>query len=364
MSCLSYSDILKMVPFLVLTLCLMGCKPALPSAEHKSFPAVQTLTVHEASPEKIIFVGTYAASRVIPLAPTQAGRITAILVVSGQYVHQGDVLAALEDRLLLEIEAQAQGELDSAQAEMKQAAAMYKRSKGLDSIGGLSSGVVEERLNLWRAAQGKYKSAYAALVQAKIQVAEAKIRAPEDGRVISVKGVPGRLVGAGNEIIRLTAGEPEVHFKLPSSTSWMVGNTANVYVSPYANSQPVPALIKEIGPVDDTSQMQDVKLRLGHALPVGINSLVTIALAPHVATHITRVPLTALIAEGPTQAHIWGLTEGQEAHLVLRHVQIVGLRGADALVAGLTNGERIVTNSDGSFLPNQVVQVVSQASEL
>lgn len=364
MSCRTCSDVLKRVLPLIAASCLLGCKPAPSSMRRASLPAVQALTVQDASSEKSIFVGTYGTSRSISLAPTQAGRITAISVVSGQYVHRGDILAALEDRLLLEMEEQAEGEVDAARAEVKQAAATYKRSQGLDTIGGLSSGVVEERAHSWQVAQGKYKSARAALTQAQIQVAEAKIRAPEDGRIISVTGVPGRLVGAGSEIIRLSAGEPEVHFKVPSSSSWTVGDRADVGVSVSQNGQSVHAVIKEIGAVDDSSQMQDVKLKLNHSLPLAVDSLVTIVLVPHEVSHAVRVPLTALISEDQDHAHLWGLTEGQEPHLMLRRVQIIGLRGADALVEGLTAGERIVTNNDGLFKSAEPVHVVSQTSEL
>lgn len=363
MSCRTCSDILKRVLPLFAASYLLGCKPTSSPVKHVSLPAVQVLKVQDASPEKAVFVGHYQASRSIPLAPTQAGRLTAVSVVSGQHVHQGDVLAVFEDRLLLEVAAQAQGEADAARAELNQAAATYKRSRGLDAIGGLSSGTVEERASSWRLCQGKYKSALAALTQAQIQVAETRIRAPEDGRIISVTGVPGSLVGAGSEIMRLSTNAPEVHFKIPSSSSWTVGDAAEVSVPAGQTDQPAHAVIREIGAIEEASQMQDVKLRLDHPLSVSVNSLVTVGLAPHEASHVARVPLTALVSEDQTHAHLWGVTEGQEPHLVLRRLRIAGLRGADALVEGLTAGERIVTNGDASFHQDQSVQCVSQVSE-
>lgn len=363
MSCRTCSGILKRVLPLLAASCFVGCKPTSSPAKHTSLPAVQVLKVQEASPEKVVFVGHYGTGRTIPLAPTQAGRLTALSVVTGQYVHQGDVLAIFEDRLLLEVAAQAQGEVDAAHAELNQAAATYKRSRGLDAIGGLSSGTVEERASSWRLAQGKYKSALAALTQAQIQVAETRIRAPEDGRIISVTGVPGSLVGAGSEIVRMSAGAPEVRFKVPSSSFWTVGDAAEVSVPVSQKSQSVHAVIKEIGAVDDASQTQDVKLILDQPLPVAVSSLVTVSLAPHDVSHVVRVPLTALVSDDQTHAHLWGVTEGQEPHLVLRRVQVAGVRGVDALVEGLTAGERIVTNGDASLHQDQAVQCISQVSE-
>ncbi|WP_254511979.1 efflux RND transporter periplasmic adaptor subunit [Komagataeibacter oboediens] len=363
MSCRTRTDILARVLPLVAASCLLGCKPASSPVKHAALPAVQALMVHDASPQKAAFIGLYGAERSIPLAPTQAGRLTSVSVVSGQYVHQGDVLATFEDRLLLEMEAQSQGEVDAACAEMNQAAATYKRSRGLDAIGGLSSGTVEERAYSWHLAQAKYRSALAALTQAQIQVAESKIRAPEDGWIMSVTGVPGSLVGAGSEIIRLSAGAPEVHFKVPSSSSWTVGDTAEVSLPAGQDGQSVRADIREIGTIDATSQMQDVKLRLDHPLPVAVNSLVTVVLAAHDVSHVVRVPLTAVDSAGQTHAHLWGLTDGQTPHLVLRSVRIVGLRGADALVEGLTDGEWIVSNTDGSFQQGQAVLLAGQAGE-
>lgn len=139
MSCRTCSEILKRTLPLLAVCCLLGCKPASSPVKHVSLPAVQVLKVQDASPAKAVFVGYYEASRSIPLAPTQAGRLTSVSVVSGQYVHQGDILAVFEDRLLLEVAAQAQGEVDAARAELNQAAAAYKRSRGLDAIGGLNA---------------------------------------------------------------------------------------------------------------------------------------------------------------------------------------------------------------------------------
>lgn len=342
--------------------CLVGCKPLSSPHQHMSVPAVQVLKVQEAFLEKSVFIGTYGASRSILLAPTQSGRIISISAVSGQFVRKGDVLATLEDKLLSEITVQAQGEADAAKAEMKQAKATYKRSQGLDTIGGLSAETVEGRAHSWRIAQGKYKSALAALTQAQIQLAEAQIRAPEDGQVISVTGVPGALIGAGNEIIRLSAGKPEVHFRVPSSSSWAIGDMADVGVSASPDYPYVHAVISEIGAVDENSQMQEVKLRLDHSLPLAINSTVTIVIAQHQVSPTVRVPLTALISEDQTHAYLWGVTKEPKPHLVSRHVQVVGLRGSDALVEGLTAGEIIVTNNDGLLKSGQEVQVISQTS--
>ena len=362
MFCQSYSNVLKgLIPLVVLS-CLLGCKPSPSPHRHMSLPAVQVLTVQQAKQGRSVFIGTYEARRSILLAPTQAGRIITISAVSGQFVRKGDVLATLEDRLLSEIAAQAQGEADAAKDEMEQAKATYKRSQGLDTIGGLSSEAVEDRAHSWRISQGKYKSARAALMQAQIQLAEAQIRAPEDGWVVSVSGVPGNLVGAGSEIIRLSAGEPEVHFMVPSPSAWAVGDMADVCVSTSPNGQCVHAIISEIGAVDASSQMQNVRLKLDRSLPLAINSIVTIVIAQHQVLSTVRVPLTALILEDQTHAHLWGVTEEQEPHLVSRRVQIVGLRGADALVEGLPAGAIIVTSNDGLLKAGQQVQVINQAS--
>ncbi|MFT8366096.1 MAG: biotin/lipoyl-binding protein, partial [Gluconobacter cerinus] len=174
------------------------------------------------------FIGTYQTRHTIPLGPSQAGRIATIKIVNGQHVHQGDVLVSLENRLLLEAVAQTQGEVDASRADAKQAVSTLRRSQGLDVAGGISSGTLEERAALAEAAQGKYRASIAALHQAQIQLAEADIRAPEDGWVISVSGVAGRLEDAGNEVLRLAAGAPDIHIKVPARSDFKVGDAAEV----------------------------------------------------------------------------------------------------------------------------------------
>lgn len=363
MVCRTCSEALKRaLPLFAAGCLLVGCKPASAPAQHDTLPAVQVFRVQEDQPEKVLFAGRYSASRIIPLAPTQAGRLRKIAVVSGQSVHQGDTLALLEDRVLQEQVAQAEGEADAARADAAQAEATYKRSRGLDTAGGLSAGTVEERGYARRMAQGKARSAQAALMQARIQLAEATLRAPEDGQILSVTGVAGTLVGAGTEVVRMTAGAPEVRLQVPSPSAWRVGDRAEVSLPADPAARPVQAVVQETGAVDGASQMQTLRLRLEQTLAVPLNSLVRVTLPAQRAAPVMRVPLTALVETHQRHAQVWALTDGDTPRLVLRHVDIAGLRGADALVEGLKAGERIVTSGEASFRPDQAVQIISQAS--
>ncbi|WP_235271838.1 efflux RND transporter periplasmic adaptor subunit [Gluconobacter oxydans] len=340
-----------------------GCKPADTSATPSTSPSVQTMRVQDAELEAQSFIGTYQTRRTIPLGPSQAGRIATIKVINGQYVHQGDVLITLENRLLLESVAQAQGEVNAARADAKQAASTLRRSKGLDVAGGISSGTLEERAALAETAQGKYRASLAALHQAQIQLAEADIRAPENGWVIGVSGVAGRLEDAGTEVLRLAAGEPDIHIKVPARAHLKVGDAAEVTDQSDQHAQFVHATVRELSPIDETSQMQDVYIRPDHSLPVPLGSLVTVALAPPVQPHAVRVPLTALISDDQNHAHLWSLTEDKTPQLVQTSVIIIGLRGADALVGGLKPQTQIVTSGADSLQAGEHVHISSITSE-
>lgn len=342
---------------------LAGCKPANTSAPPSTSPSVQTMRVQAADLEAQSFIGAYQTRRTIPLGPSQAGRIATIKVVNGQYVHQGDVLVSLENRLLLEAVAQAQGEVDASRADAKQAVSALRRSQGLDVAGGISSGTLEERAALAEAAQGKYRASIAALHQAQIQLAEADIRAPEDGWVISVSGVAGRLEDAGTEVLRLAAGEPDIHVKVPARSHFKVGDAAEVTDQSDQHAQFVHATVRELSPIDETSQMQDVYIRPDHSLPVPLGSLVTVALAPPVQPDVVRVPLTALISDDQNHAHLWSITEDKVPQLVQTSVIIIGLRGADALVGGLKPQTQIVTSGVDSLQAGEHVHISSITSE-
>lgn len=330
-----------------------------------SVTSVEAIKAIEETRNISIFNGVYRMERNIPLASAQAGRIASTLVTSGQFVRKGQILVTFDKTAALENVAQAEGELEAAHADATQSALLSKRSRGLDTVGGLSTEMVEERAFSAKASHGKSSAALASLHQAQIQAAETVVRAPEDGLITSVSGVPGSVTDAGREVVRLAAGNPEVRIHTLSTSPLKVGDEAWVSTSPDPAPHIVHAVIREIdGAVDATNQMRGIRLTLDQPLPVAVNAPVRVSFVSQQDRPLVRVPLTALINNKNETAHLWIITNiGQESRTVLRRVNIIGLRGADAVVEGVHSGEMIVASGADALKSNQIIKIADMLSE-
>ncbi len=343
--------------------CFSACKPDTAPLAKLSPPVVNVMQVEGDMLLPPVFTGTYGRRRSVPLASAQAGRVATVLVTSGQIVRKSQLLVAFDKRAAQQVVAQAQGELDAARAEAAQNATLFRRSRGLDAAGGLSTGTVEERAFAAQAARGKYVAAQASLYQAEIQLAETEVRAPEDGQIVSVSAVPGGVIGAGGEAVRLVAGEPEVHIRTLSDFPVKIGDEAQVQVQSGVPTQRIHAVVREVdAAADEATQMRGVRLVLDRPLPIAVNALVTVVFLSRPGSELVRVPLTALVQDEKSGAHVWSLTSGPQSRTVLQHVTVVGLRGADALVSGLAPGEKIVTNGADALQADQAVSSADAVS--
>lgn len=164
----------------------------------------------------------------VDIASKIAGRIDTILVKEGQFVHQGEVLARMDTRVLNEqrLEAAAQIKeaesavlaaralLDQRQSEMRASEAVVKqrqaeldstakrhvRSNTLSQRGAVSA----QQLDDDRAAA---ESARAALESAKAQVSadidDSELKAPRDGRIQYRVAEPGEVLAAGGRVLNM-----------------------------------------------------------------------------------------------------------------------------------------------------------------
>ncbi|MFT8717851.1 efflux RND transporter periplasmic adaptor subunit [Acetobacter sp.] len=361
----SFSKYLLHCAALVPLLYCTACKPASNTSKKTSSTPVEAIKTVEERQNLSIFTGTYSMTRSMPLASAQAGRIASTLVTSGQFVRKGQALVTFDNTAALEGVAQAEGELEAAHADATQSALLSKRSRGLDTVGGLSTEMVEARAFSAKASHGKRSAALASLHQAQIQAAETVVRAPEDGLITSVSGVPGSVTDAGREVVRLASGDPEVRIYALSTSPMKVGDEAWVNTLPDPAHHFVHAVIREIdGAADVTNQMRGIRLTLDKPLPVAVNTAVRVTFTSPQDRFLARVPLTALIDNENDTAHLWVITKTDEkSRTVLRQVNVIALRGADALVKGLQSGEIIVASGADTLKSNQIVKIADLLSE-
>lgn len=196
----------------------------------------QTVTVATASVQDLARVitasGTVSAWEEVPVG-AETGGLTAVAVLTdeGRYVRQGQVLVQLNDTLLRAQLRQQDASVASAEATLQQANNNLARGRELREQGFLAQAALDARIAEQATAQAQLNAAQAARAETAARLAQAAIRAPVSGLVISRSVTRGQIVQPGSELFRIVRdGRLELDAQIPETELGLVrsGQSATV----------------------------------------------------------------------------------------------------------------------------------------
>ena len=175
--------------------------------------------------------GVARAKRDVVVFPTMGGIIHRVNVTEGQWVHRGDILLTLDDRVasasvaLARAAADQAAQIEFAQAELTMATKHLERLQDMSDARAVSQHERDQAIANRAKAAANLKTAYREreLALAKLKVEEARlethnIRAPFDGFVVKLKCSTGQRVFEDSELMRLMNREElTVDLHLPSA---------------------------------------------------------------------------------------------------------------------------------------------------
>lgn len=225
---------------LALTLTLAACggdekgKEAEAKAKAGATGSSQTVTVSAALlqnlPRTVTASGTISAWEEVPVGAETGGlTATAVYVDEGRYVRQGQPLVQLNDALLRAQLRQQQAAVQTAEANAARDQAALGRAQELKERGFLSQASLDTALANQRASTANVAAARASLSETQTRLAQATIRAPVSGLVISRNVTRGQIVSPGTELFRIVRdGRLELDAQVPETDLGLVraGQTA------------------------------------------------------------------------------------------------------------------------------------------
>jgi len=277
----------------------LGCgvyTPATSTADAPSHPStlrVKTVTV---SPRPwhttVRSQGGLVADEAAVVGAKLAGRVASVAVDVGDFVHQGDALARLEDQepRLLVAQAEAQlaqacaaigvtpevplDKLDKTQAPpvkqehavLREAQANLERTKQLQAQNAVTAADMEQRLAAVSVAEARYASALnaveekialigvrrAELALAKENLTHTAIVAPFDGLIQARQAAPGSYVRVGDPVATLVRTDPlRYRGSVPERHAMRIQTGQKVIVSLEGEAEPIAARISRISPALD-----------------------------------------------------------------------------------------------------------------
>jgi HlyD family secretion protein len=332
-------------------------------ANDQSIPLVSVMSPGvTAVTSSVTFTGAISARYDMPIGVDgDAGRIVALYVEAGDHVKRGQVLAKLDESILIPQVNRLAASLEQARAQAELSAAEYRRAQAVAPAGALSAEDVEKRHATAVTDEANVKVVAAQLAEYQARLNRTRVVAPVDGTILVRNAEVGQIASPGGAaLFRLASGgEVEMRGQIAEQDLAVlkVGQPASVYIT--GLSRAFEGQVRLLGAVIDPNT------RLGE---------IRIALKPDPLLRpgaFARGSVTTDKAERPVlpQTAIMSDSQGtyvyvvdDKNHVVRRRVRVSGTIEAGAVIAqGLSGNERVVTTAGGFLRDGEAVTVAPVA---
>lgn len=331
------------------TLAVQAADPA-PAA-----PAARAaLTVTVASPQKTRLAQTVPANGSLHAwqeasvgAEANGWRLAEVAVNVGDRVRRGQVLARFAADLPRADLAQIQAAVAEAEATLADAAANAQRARDLQASGALSAQQINQYLTAETTARARLAAQRAAAQVQQLRLAQAEVRAPDDGVISARSATVGAVVPAGQELFRLIRqGRLEWRAEVPAELLAQVKPGQVARITPSGGPM-IDGRVRMVAPTVDPATRQGIvyiDLPQPGAAKAGMFARGELALGE--GEGLTLPQTAVLLRDG---FHTVFLV-GADNKVTQRKVQ-VGRRSGDRIevTAGLPADARVVA-SGGAFL--------------
>ena len=340
-----------------------GVKPRDTLADRGNVPLVTVIVPgQQAVTSTVTFTGAIAARYDMPIANEgDTGRIVAVYVEAGDHVKRGQLLARIDDSVLVQQVHRLEASLEQARAQAALSAAEYRRAEGVAAAGALSAEDIEKRRATSVTDAANVKVVAAQLAEAQARLERTHIVAPVEGIVLTRHAEVGQIANPGGDaLFRLeSGGEVEMRGQIAEQDLAQVktGQPATVYLT--GIDRPFSGEVRLLGAIiDPQTRLGDIRVRLqpDPALRPGAFARAVVATD---RTQRPVLPQTAVMADS-NGSYVLVVNA---ANQVERHpVRVSGTTDSGVIIAaGLAGTERVVATAGGFLRDGETVKVAPPA---
>jgi HlyD family secretion protein len=351
--------VLALIAALVLWRALHPRAALVPLSEQQSTPLISVMTPGlQSVTSSVTFTGAIAARYDMPIGNDgDTGRIVAVYVEAGDHVKRGQLLAKIDDSVIVQQVNRLRASLEQAQAQAALSAAEYRRAQGVEAAGALSAEDIEKRRATAVTDAANVKVVAAQLAESEARLNRTRIVAPVEGTVLTRRAEVGQIANPGGEALFRVAsgGEVEMRGQLAEQdlAQVKVGDAATVSLT--GLPQAFAGRVRLLGAIiDPQTRLGEIRITLkpDPALRPGAFAHATVGIAKAMRP---VVPQTAVLTD----------SDGSYVFVVdaRNHVQRRVVRVADiadegvVIAAGLQGTERVVATAAGFLHAGEEVKV-------
>ena len=337
-----------------------------------ALPPVQAATAtREAVPHYLSGLGTITAANTVAVRSRVSGQLLAIHFQEGQQVKAGDLLAEIDPSAFNVALAQAQGQLAKDRATLANARRDLSRYQQLVKTNLVSRQELDAQQALVSETEGTVKADEATVANAQLQLDWSRITAPVSGRVGLKQVDIGNQISSSDTtgIVVLTQTHPiDLIFTLPENEIATVlkaqkGGSLAVEAWDRTNKQKLSAgvLLSLDNQIDATTGTIKLKARFENQDDVLFpNQFVNARMLISTQQDAVVIP-TAALQMGNEGNFVWVLNDKNQ---VSKHTVTPGIQDSQKVViaAGLTAGDRVVTDGIDRLTEGATVEVVEAKS--
>jgi len=328
-------------------------------ATDQSIPLVSVISPGvTAVTSNVTFTGAIFARYDMPIGiDGDAGRIVAIYVEAGDHVKRGQLLAKLDESILIPQVNRLAASLEQARAQAALSAAEYRRAQAVAPAGALSAEDVEKRHATAVTDDANVKVAAAQLAEYQARLNRTRVLAPVEGTILVRSAEVGQIASpGGTALFRLASnGEVEMRGQVAEQDLAVlkVGQVASVYIT--GLSRAFEGKVRLLGAIiDPNTRLGEIRIALkpDPLLRPGAfaRGSVTVDKAERPV-----LPQTAVMSdrEGP-----YVFVVNEKNHVERRPVQVSGTIESGAIIGnGLTGSERVVSTAGGFLRDGEAVAI-------
>lgn len=344
---------------------LSACSPDKPPIEAPRPVRISEIR-YDAAREANRYAGTVQSRYEVDQAFRVGGKVAQRKVDVGQFVHEGDILAVLDDSDYRLAEEAARQQWSAAVTQARQAESDRKRLGSLKADGSVSVADDEHAHSGSETAQAAQEAQARQLELARNRLKYTTLRASRSGVVTAVRFEAGQVVAEGLPMVAIAdPGTPEIVIDVPEDqlATFKAARFKASLASAPADFFEVS--LREMSP-QAAAQTRTYRARLKPAgarpLPLGATATLVTDRA------MSETPLASLPASALTQV------SGQPAVWVVKHaakepvgsvellrVTVHGYRNDEVLVSGPPAGEQVVTAGVQKMAPGLKVALPGAA---